>query len=140
MVLLAAETGLRGGEHVAVRPHYLDASTATLTIQDVYIEGLQEELPHRDRMILRHCPKDNEPRALRITTQLTAALATRIETLGIAPERLFANQAGQPIPRSTFRARVWRASVDERRQRTPRVARHHILASPTPMSYIVWHT
>ncbi|MDP9222358.1 MAG: site-specific integrase [Actinomycetota bacterium] len=63
-------------------------------------------------MILRHYPKDNEPRTLRITAQLAAALATRIKTWGIGPdELLFANQAGQPISRSTFRARVWLPAV-----------------------------
>ena len=59
-------------------------------------------------MILRHDPKDNEPRTLRITSQLAAALEARINTLRIShASLLFANQAGQPISRSTFRARVW---------------------------------
>jgi site-specific recombinase XerD len=63
-------------------------------------------------MILRHYPKDNEPRTLRITTQLAAALQARIKALGIGPDDLlFANQAGQPISRSTFRARVWLPAV-----------------------------
>jgi site-specific recombinase XerD len=63
-------------------------------------------------MILRHYPKDNEPRTLRITNQLAAALRARIKTLAIEPgQLLFANQAGQPISRSTLRARVWLPAV-----------------------------
>jgi integrase len=64
MVLLAAETGLRWGELVALRPHELDARTATLTVQDVYVEVSKKNSPTGQRMILRHYPKDNEPRTL----------------------------------------------------------------------------
>jgi hypothetical protein len=60
------------------------------------------------RVILRHYPKDNEPRTLRITSQLAAALETRVKTLGLGQDDLlFANHAGRPISRSTFRARIW---------------------------------
>jgi integrase len=38
MVLLAAETGLRWGELVALRPDHLDTATVTLTVEDVYVE------------------------------------------------------------------------------------------------------
>jgi integrase len=38
IVLLAPETGLRWGELVALRPHHLDTVTATLTVEDVYVE------------------------------------------------------------------------------------------------------
>ncbi len=68
MVLLAAETGLRWGELVALRPHHLDPRTATLTVQDVYVEVSKKNSPTGQRMILRHYPKDNEPRTLRITS------------------------------------------------------------------------
>jgi integrase len=112
MVLLAAETGLRWGELVALRPHHLNTPSATLTVQDVYVEVSKKDSPTGNRMILRHYPKDNEPRTLRVTTQLAASLAARIKTLGIGPDRLlFANQAGQPISRSTFRARTWLPAV-----------------------------
>ena len=68
--------------------------------------------PTGNRMILRHYPKDNEPRTLRITTSSPPPLQARIKALGIGPdELLFANQAGQPISRSTFRARVWLPAV-----------------------------
>jgi integrase len=112
MVLLAAETGLRWGELVALRPHHLNTRTATLTVQDVYVEVSKKNSPTGNRMILRHYPKDNEPRTLRITPQLAAALQARIKTLSIgADQLLFANQAGQPISRSTFRARIWLPAV-----------------------------
>jgi site-specific recombinase XerD len=63
-------------------------------------------------MILRHYPKDNEPRTLRITTQLAVALEARVNALGLGrDDLLFANQAGQPISRSTFRTRVWLPAV-----------------------------
>jgi integrase len=112
MVLLAAETGLRWGELVALRPHHLDTATATLTVQDVYVEVSKKNSPTGARMILRHYPKDNEPRTLRITTALTSLLRARITSLQISEgELLFANQAGQPISRSTFRARIWLPAV-----------------------------
>jgi integrase len=112
MVMLAAETGLRWGELVALRPHHIDPSTATLTIEDVYVEVSKKNSPTGQRMIFRHYPKDNEPRALRISTQLHTALKVRIKALDIGPdELLFANHAGQPISRSTFRARVWLPAV-----------------------------
>jgi integrase len=112
MVVLAAETGLRWGELVALRPHHLDVATATLAVEDVYVEVSKKNSPTGNRMIQRHDPKDNEPRTLRITPQLAAALATRVKTLWIGPDQLlFGNQAGQPISRSTFRARVWLPAV-----------------------------
>jgi integrase len=112
MVLMAAETGLRWGELVALRPHHLHIPTATLTVEDVYVEVSKKNSPTGNRMILRHYPKDNEPRTLRITTQLATALQSRIQALGIGPDQLlFANQAGQPISRSTFRARIWLPAV-----------------------------
>jgi integrase len=112
MVLLAAETGLRWGELVALRPHHLDTRTATLTVQDVYVEVSKKNSPTGNRMILRHYPKDNEPRTLRITRELAALMQERTTALGIGPDQLlFANQAGQPISRSTFRARVWLPAV-----------------------------
>ncbi|MDP9220217.1 MAG: site-specific integrase, partial [Actinomycetota bacterium] len=112
MVLLAAETGLLWGELVALRPHHLDPHTATLTVQDVYIEDEQEELPHRRLDDPAALPERQRTRTLRITTQLTAALQARITSLGIGQEDLLlANQAGQPISRSTFRARVWLPAV-----------------------------
>jgi integrase len=112
MVLLAAETGLRWGELVALRPHHLDVPTATLTVQDVYIEVSKKDSPTGNRMILRHYPKDNEPRTLRITPALAHAAQAKIESQAIAPDGLlFANRAGQPISRSTFRARVWLPAV-----------------------------
>ena len=45
MVLLAAETGLRWGELVALRPHHLDPRTATLTVEDVYVEVSKKNSP-----------------------------------------------------------------------------------------------
>jgi site-specific recombinase XerC len=74
--------------------------------------SLEEELTHREPNDPAALPKDNDPRALRITAQLSAALQARIKAPGIGPdELLFANQAGQPISRSTFRARTWLPAV-----------------------------
>jgi integrase len=112
MVLLAAETGLRWGELVALRPHHLDTATAMLTVQDVYVEVSEKNSLTGQRMILRHHPKDDEPRTLSITYELSSLLQARITSLGIGEDRLlYANQAGQPISRSTFRARVWLPAV-----------------------------
>jgi integrase len=112
MVLLAAATGLRWGELVALRPHHLDLPSRTLTVQDVYIEVSKKNSPTGQRMILRHYPKDNEPRTMRITPELTALLKKQIAADAIpADGLLFANQAGQPISRSTFRARTWLPAV-----------------------------
>jgi integrase len=112
MVLFAAETGLRWGELVALRPHHLDLTSRALTVEDVYVEVSKKNSPTGQRMILRHYPKDNEPRSMRITSELTALLRARIDSESMAPDQLlFANHAGQPISRSTFRARVWLPAV-----------------------------
>jgi integrase len=112
MVLFAAETGLRWGELVALRPRHLDLPSRTLTVEDVYVEVSKKNSPTGHRMILRHYPKDNEPRTMRITPELTALLRVRIDSEAMASDHLlFANHAGQPISRSTFRARVWLPAV-----------------------------
>jgi integrase len=112
MVLVAAETGLRWGELVALRAHHVDLATRTLTIEDVYVEVSKKNSPTGQRMILRHYPKDNEPRTMRISPELAAQLRRHIAATAIPPEGLvFPNQAGAPISRSTFRARIWLPAV-----------------------------
>jgi hypothetical protein len=61
MVLLAAETGLRWGKLVALRPQYLDTATAALTVQDVYVEVSKKNAPTGQRMILRTTPRTTNP-------------------------------------------------------------------------------
>jgi hypothetical protein len=60
-VLAAAESGVRWGELVALRPHHLDLPTRSLTVQDIYIEVSKKNSPTRRRMILRHYPKTTNP-------------------------------------------------------------------------------
>lgn len=112
MVTLAAETGLRWGELVALRPRHLSPLHAAITIEDVYVEVSKKDSPTGQRMILRNYPKDNEPRTLRITRALANALQQKVANEGIPPDRLlFPNRVGRPISRSTFRARTWLPAV-----------------------------
>jgi integrase len=96
MVLLAAETGLRWGELVALRPHHVNARTATLTVEEVYVEVSKKNFPTGNRMILRHYPKDNEPRTLRITRDLGLATAGTDNDTRHSAGRAAVRQPGRP--------------------------------------------
>jgi len=91
MVLVAVETGLRWGELVALRPEHLDVAQRLLTVQDVYVEVSRKNSPTGQRMILRHYPKDNEPRA-----RISPTLANHCFSVVGRPATIRRRSAGMP--------------------------------------------
>jgi integrase len=111
LVLTAIETGMRWGELAALRPRHLDLTTGVVRVQETIVEVSKKDSPTGQRMIIKAYPKDNEPRALRISTTLTEALQQRIHDLGLTSDDLMfgSTRAGghTPMSRNTFRTRVW---------------------------------
>ncbi len=114
MVVLAAETGVRWGELVALRPRHIDINAGILTVEDVYVEVSRRNSPTGERMILRHYPKDNEPRSMRVAEAVIAAMTGHIARRQLTPDDLlWSTRVGTPISRNTFRTRVWLPAVAE---------------------------
>jgi integrase len=80
MVLLAAETGLRWGGLVALRPHHLDTRAATLVVEDVYVEVSKKNSPSGNRMILRHYPIQQYLHTLPNTDDTALAALARVRS------------------------------------------------------------
>lgn len=111
LVLVAIETGMRWGELAALRPRHLDLEQCLVRVQETIVEVSKKDSPTGERMIVEAYPKDNKPRTLRISNQLTAVLTDRIRDLGLGPDDLLfgsTRDGGQtPMSRNTFRARGW---------------------------------
>lgn len=68
--------------------------------------------PTGERMIVKPYPKDNEPRTLGVQQSWLDAVAHHIQVRELeCQDLLFATEAGHPISRGTFRARVWKPAV-----------------------------
>lgn len=78
------------------------------TIVEVPLRGA----PNGQRMILKPCPKDNEPRAMDLSPELLDEVQAHIQDRGLGrDDLLFATRDGTPISRNTFRTRVWAPAV-----------------------------
>ena len=114
-MLVAIETGMRWGELAALRPRHLDLERSLVRVQETIVEVSKKDSPTGQRMIVKAYPKDNEPRTLRISEQLTAVLTDRIGELGLGPDDLLFGSTrlgGQtPMSRNTFRTRGWKPAT-----------------------------
>ncbi|MGI8681353.1 MAG: tyrosine-type recombinase/integrase [Mycobacteriales bacterium] len=104
MVLTDIETGLRWGELIALRPTDIDFLRRTMTVHRVIIEVSRKVSPAGERMVVKHYPKDDEPRTLRISSDLVETLSRQVASLGLAPEQLLFSSTGRadgnPISRN----------------------------------------
>lgn len=111
LVLVAIETGMRWGELAALRPRHLDIEQGLVRVEETIIEVSRKDSPTGQRMTSKAYPKDNEPRTLRISDQLSTILAQRIDELGLRDDDLLfgsTRHGGQtPMSRNTFRTRGW---------------------------------
>lgn len=107
------ETGARPGEVFALRLSRVDRSERIVRIEQVLIEVSKKDSPTGERFIFKDLPKDDEPRAVRISRNLTETIYAYAEEHGIGPDDLlFTSQRGGPLSRSNFRNREWRPAVE----------------------------
>ncbi len=81
LVLTEIETGLSWGELIAPRPRHVDFLRRTITVEETIVEVSKRISPTGERMIVKPCPKDDEPRTLGVRESLLDALAARIGEL-----------------------------------------------------------
>jgi integrase len=116
LVMTEIETGLRWGELIALRPRHVDFLRRTITVEETIVEVSKKISPTGDRMIVKHYPKDNEPRTLGVRQTLLDELAARIKALCLDRDDLLfpsvETAGGSPLSRSTFRTRVWLPAVE----------------------------
>lgn len=69
-----------------------------------------------ERMVVKPYPKDDEPRTLRISSELVETLSRQVGSLDLSPEQLLFSSTGRadgnPISRNTFRTKVWLPALD----------------------------
>jgi integrase len=112
MVETAINTGLRWGELIALTPRHIDLAAGKLTVEETIVEVSIKNSPTGQRMLTKPYPKDNEPRAMGIPSELVCELAELIADRGFKKDDLlFATREGTPFSRNTFRTRVWRPAV-----------------------------
>lgn len=107
------ETGARPGEVFALRLGRVDRAQRLVRIEQVLIEVSKKDSPTGERFIFKDLPKDDEPRAVRISGDLTEAIYAYADEHGIGPDDLlFTSKRGGPLSRSNFRNREWRPAVE----------------------------
>jgi integrase len=111
MIRVAIETGMRWGELVGLRVRHVDFLRRTALVQDVVIEVSTKDSPTGERFVTKPYPKNDQPRRLRITSELVEAIARHLEDLDLQlDDLLFPSNGcpgGGPISRANFRKRVW---------------------------------
>jgi integrase len=91
---IAIETGLRWGELTELRPKDIGLGTRTVTVSRVVIEVASKFHPTGGRFLVKHYPKDEEHRQLRLSHQLARKIQAHIERHGLGDDDLLF-----PIPR-----------------------------------------
>lgn len=117
MALLLAEldieTGARWGEVVAMRLGRVDRKQCVVHIEEVLVEVRKKDSPTGERFIFKDLPKDDEPRSVRISRDLTEDIFAYAEERGLGPDDLlFTAKRGGPLSRATFRQDEWRPAVE----------------------------
>lgn len=117
MVLTEIETGLRWGELIALRPQDIDFLRRIIAVERVVVEVSRKISPTGERMVIKGYPKDNEPRSIRVSQELTQTLSVQVQTLKLsADDFLFSSTGragGRPLSRNTFRTRIWLPTLEK---------------------------
>jgi integrase len=90
------ESGLRWGELTELRPHDIDFNTGIVTVSRVVVELTPRFHPEGGRFHVKHYPKDQEHRRLRLSTQIIAKLKAHIREHDIGDDDLLF--AMPPLP------------------------------------------
>lgn len=91
------ETGCRWGELAELRPKDFNFETCTVTISRVVVELTKKFHPDGQRFLIKHYPKDKEPRNFKISRKLCKKIQRFIRDEGIGPGDLIF----QYVPRTT---------------------------------------
>jgi site-specific recombinase XerD len=100
LVELDVETGLRWGELTELRVRDVNAATRMLTVARAVVE-INARFRDADapRFVVKDYPKDKEYRRVRLSPEMTAALADHITTHGLSrDDLLFAMPTPEPEP------------------------------------------
>jgi integrase len=80
-------------------------------VQDVVVEVSKKDSPSGERFATKPYPKNDQPRRLKITSELVEAIARHVEDLDLRHHDLLfpatGCSGGGPISRANFRKRVW---------------------------------
>jgi integrase len=110
---LDIETGARWGEVAGLRLGRVDRQRRVVHIEHVLIEVSKKDSPTGERFIFKDLPKDDEPRCVRISRDLTEAIYAYAEERDLGPDDLlFTSTRGGPLSRSNYRNREWRPAVE----------------------------
>ncbi|HET6297325.1 MAG TPA: site-specific integrase [Kribbella sp.] len=106
LVALAGGTGLRWGECIGLRWESIDLNAGTLRVERVAIEVSGHVTP-------KPYPKSRAGRRVVPLPSMVADLLKRHRDLyGTGPAgEVFTNEAGTPLRRTLFRARIWRPAL-----------------------------
>jgi hypothetical protein len=82
------ESGLRWGELTELRPRDLDFGTRILTVSRVVVETSPRFHPDGGRFLIKHYPKDQEHRRLRLGVGIVAKIKAHIQEHGLGDDDL----------------------------------------------------
>jgi integrase len=79
------------------------------------VEVSRQHSPTGERFVTKPYPKDDEPRVIRVTAELTDAISQHVQTLRLGPNDLLFTQTatadGGPLSRNNFRSKEWLPAV-----------------------------
>ena len=91
----------------------MDRKQCVVHMEEVLVEVRKKDSPTGERFIFKDLPKDDEPRSVRISRELTEDIYAYAEERGIGPDDLlFTAKRGGPLSRATFRQDEWRPAVE----------------------------
>lgn len=115
LVLVGIETGMRWGELAGLRPKHVDLERNLITVQETIVEIGKKNSPTGERYTVKLAPKNDKPRVLMVSSELSNLIGERIATWTMQPDDLLfpstERNLRQPTSRNTFRTRVWRPAV-----------------------------
>ena len=82
------ESGLRWGELTELRPRDLDFGTRVLTVSRVVVETSPRFHPDGGRFLIKHYPKDQEHRRLKLSAGIVAKIKAHIQEHGLGDDDL----------------------------------------------------
>ena len=95
LVEIAIESGLRWGELTELRPKDIDLGARVLTVSRVVIEVSSKFHPTGGRFLIKHYPKDQEHRQLRLSHQMVRKIEAHIEQHGLSDDDLLFSVPGE---------------------------------------------
>jgi integrase len=91
------ESGLRWGELTELRPSDLHISTRMLTVSRTAVEVSPQFNPEGGRFLVKEYPKDEEPRRLKLSSQIVRKLEDHISTRELGQDALLFRYVELPV-------------------------------------------